>query len=256
MDQREHWIFLRGLVREKGHWHDFVQRFQQARPLASLELIDTQGNGEFYQQTSPLAIRAQMEFVRGQSQAAARRQKVHLLAVSMGAMIATEWMLRYPQEIARAVLISNSLAATSRFYHRLRPSALGKLVQGALLGKLAARERFIVKLEFTLRRDLNDLVSENVRLAKAHPVRPANAVRQLLACLRYGGSAMRPQAPVLLLSGRGDQIMNPVCARDLAERWQVPHFEHPLAGHDVAVDDAGWVLNQIENFLRTEPSRT
>ena len=249
MEQNEHWIFLRGLVREKGHWHDFVQTFQRARPRASVELIDTHGNGESFQETSPLTIREQMEFVRGKSRAVAQQKKIRLLAISMGAMIATEWMLRHPQDVEAAVLISNSLAATSSFYQRLRPGALGKLVRSALIRDIENRERLILRMELNLCHDLNELVAENVRLTKARPVRPANAVRQLLACLRYHGFTIRPQVPVLLLSGLGDQIMNPKCVSDLARQWKVPHYHHPLAGHDVAVDDGKWVLDHIEKFF-------
>jgi pimeloyl-ACP methyl ester carboxylesterase len=50
---------------------------------------------------------------------------------------------------------------------------------------------------------------------------------------------------VLLLCSRGDRLVHPDCSRALARRWQCALAEHPDAGHDLALDDADWVVARI-----------
>jgi pimeloyl-ACP methyl ester carboxylesterase len=72
----------------------------------------------------------------------------------------------------------------------------------------------------------------------------ANALRQLAAAARYAARGV-PRCPVLVLSSRGDQLVNPVCSTRLARAWGAPHVEHPWAGHDLPHDDPQWLVDAL-----------
>ena len=46
----------------------------------------------------------------------------------------------------------------------------------------------------------------------------------------------------------GDRLVDPRCTTAIARAWGVPHELHPWAGHDVPLDDPGWVIEQVERF--------
>jgi pimeloyl-ACP methyl ester carboxylesterase len=245
----ENWILLRGLVREQGHWHDFADQFRKARPQADLELLDTPGNGDRRAEKSPLSIGAYTDSLRAHSRFISEGKKVYLLAMSMGAMIAVDWITRFPEDFHRVVLLSTSFSSLSPFFHRLRPEAWPVIFGAPLRGNIRDRETRILRLELNLRRDFDELVRRNTELAETRPPQVSNAVRQLLACARFRGVPRKPAVPVVLLAGLGDRLMHPDCSMKLARKWGIPIQTHPTAGHDLAVDDGAWVIHKLNLFI-------
>jgi pimeloyl-ACP methyl ester carboxylesterase len=68
---------------------------------------------------------------------------------------------------------------------------------------------------------------------RAHPVSRANALRQLLAAMRYRAPRRVPPVPLLLLSGAADGLVHPACSAAVARAWRLPMAVHPDAGHDL-----------------------
>jgi pimeloyl-ACP methyl ester carboxylesterase len=83
---------------------------------------------------------------------------------------------------------------------------------------------------------------EHARLA---PASRGNVLRQLLAAARYRAPPMAPPVPLLLLASERDRLVAVACSRALAEAWQVPFAVHPCAGHDLALDDPAWLIEQV-----------
>ena len=119
------WVLLRGLSRESGHWGAFPavlhQQLQTLQPGAELVLLDLPGNGVLHRQASPMQVPAMVEACRDQLTRRGVAGPVHLLAMSLGAMVVSDWVDRYPDEVSGAVLINTSLRPFSPFYRRLRP---------------------------------------------------------------------------------------------------------------------------------------
>lgn len=250
------WVFIRGLVRESAHWGDFPQRFTAGIPGAVADCLDLPGNGRYWSRESPLSIRETMESVRGEWRAA-DRGVAYLFTISLGSMVAIEWVSRYPEEIGGAVLINTSVRGISPLRRRLRwqvwPEFMGALVQR----DVETRERCIVALTSARSDDSERQAVARVwaRIFRDHPVRWANAARQLFAAARYAPPPGRPRVPVLLLSSRGDRLVDPRCTQDLAAAWKLQPQFHPWAGHELTLDDPDWTIQQVRAWLQGPAGR-
>jgi pimeloyl-ACP methyl ester carboxylesterase len=240
------WILLRGLTRESGHWGRFPELLQHRLPGTRIMALDLPGNGRLNQARSPARIEATMEDCRRQLQALAVEPPWHLLAMSLGAMVAVDWAARHPEELGGCVLINTSLRPFSPWYRRLRPANYGSLLQ-LLLAHRAARGREHTILRLTSRHLQADdpVVEDWTALREARPVSPSNALRQLLAAARYRAPARAPAVPLLVLGSARDALVDVRCSRRLAQQWGVELVEHPTAGHDLPLDDGAWLAEQV-----------
>lgn len=237
------WVLLRGLTRESGHWGPFTAQLQAALPGCEVLALDLPGNGHLYQQSSPTQVDGMVAHCRA---ALARRQvygPVHVLGMSLGAMVAVAWSATYPHEVAAQVLVNTSLRPFSPFYQRLRPGNYARLLRLALPGATPALwERSI--LDMTSNAPHPDLLPQWLALRQRHPVSRANALRQLLAAARYTAPA-RWATPTLLLASAHDRLVSAACSQALARHGPYPLRLHPWAGHDLPLDDAAWVVQQV-----------
>lgn len=245
------WVLLRGLTRECGHWGDFPRQLAARLPAARILALDLPGNGALHRQPSPTRIEDMVQACRAQLQAQGVAGPCHLLAMSLGAMVAVAWAAAHPEEIAGCVLINTSLRGISPFYRRLRPSSYP-----ILLGVLARRDpraREAAILRLTSRTAPAGALDHWVALRRQHPVSPRNALRQLVAAARFRAPAQAPTVPMLLLCGRADALVDPRCSADLARRWHLPLAQHPRSGHDLPLDDGAWVASCIGAWLAGQP---
>lgn len=241
------WVLLRGLIREQQHWEDFPTQLLAALPAgSSVRCIDLPGNGVHWQDRSPVTITAMVDAARAELAATGVQQPVCLLALSLGAMTAFEWMSRYPQDVSRAVLLNTSLSAYSPFWQRLKPRHYARIVRDVLLRRAPEhRERMILEITTNLVVDREFYVRQWTTYAKDHPVRLPNALRQLLAAARYHRPERLPSCPVLLLNGGGDRLVDPRCSDAIATGMNLPLRRHPQAGHDLALDAPQWVIAEL-----------
>lgn len=242
------WILLRGLTRESGHWGDFASQFQAALPDSFVVALDLPGNGTLWAQRSPARVADMVEHCRAELAGRQLPQPCHLLAMSLGAMVAVAWADAYPREVAAQVLINTSMRPFSRFYQRLRPANYGALLKLVLLGGTSEQwERTVLRL--TSNRARLDVLAHWQALRQAHPVSRANAMRQVLAASRFHASAQAPSVPTLLLASENDRLVDVRCSRALAAHWHCPLLLHPTAGHDLPLDDGAWVVAATREFV-------
>lgn len=243
------WILLRGLTRETRHWGDFAQRL--AREGDDVRPVDLPGNGLFASQRSPSCVDDYVDAVR---RAAGARGPYRVLAMSLGAMVAAAWAIRYPDEVAQLALVNTSMRPYSRVHERLRPAAWPSLARAALHwdgrdGDDVA-ERLIHALTCRRQTALADDLAGWRAIRASAPVSRANALRQLAAAARFEIRAV-PRCPVLVLSSRGDRLVNPACSARLALAWRATHVEHPWAGHDLPHDDPQWLCDALRAWRPT-----
>lgn len=172
-----------------------------------------------------------------------------IVAMSLGAMVTVSWASTWPQEIERAVLINTSLRPFSPFWQRLRPSNYARLLEACAV----RRQRNRVGGDDLRRHDAPvadraACVANWVALREARPVSRRNALRQLLAAMRFSAPQCAP-TPLLILSSARDALVDPRCSRTLAQRWGCACAGHPRAGHDLPLDDGDWVIAQIRHWL-------
>ena len=243
------WVLLRGLMREARHWGDFPALLCAAFPHATVATPDLPGNGSLYTQCSPVSIAAMVEHCRRSLREQGVAPPYHLLAISLGGMVAADWSTRYPDEVLVAVLINTSMRPYSRFYQRLRPANYPTLLNLLLhSADLERREKAILHLTSSAAARPGVLAQWNA-IARECPVSRANALRQLLAAARFRAASPPPRARLLLLASAGDWLVNPECSQRLARAWSAGIALHPYAGHDLPLDDGPWVIQQMQQWV-------
>ncbi|MDQ1362382.1 MAG: hypothetical protein QG652_242 [Pseudomonadota bacterium] len=247
------WILLRGLSREHRHWENFPQILQSTFPAARIILPDLPGSGVHHLKRCPANIRNILEFVRADIAISRLSKPVYLLGLSMGAMVAVEWIRQYPQECAGAVLMNTSVKGLNPFYQRLQPGNYGSLLKSLFFKKNArTREEIIFDLTCNLNPDHDSVIRNWVNYAREYPVSRTNTLRQLTAASLYKIPASKPGSPLLLLNGLGDRLVSPRCSETLAQHWNLSLQSHATAGHDLTLDDGTWVCMKITEWLQKQ----
>ena len=244
------WILLRGLTRESGHWAGFAERMAARFPDTPLVCLDLPGNGSLHRRRSPTHIRLMSAYARQELWRRGLQPPFQLLSVSLGGMVACDWAGHWPQEVARMVLVNTSMRPYGHLHERLRPRAWGDLLRVALLPLSAARrEQILLARTSQLHGADTALAGAWAALRERRPVSTANALRQLLAAARFRWQGPAPDLDVLVLASKADQLVDPACSRRLAAAWNCRLAMHPSAGHDLTLDAADWVLDQLADPL-------
>ena len=249
----ETWVLLRGLVRESRHWETLPALLKEHRPGARVVTPDLPGNGRHWALRSPDSVADMVESLRAQLSEQGVPPPWHVMALSLGGMMAVEWLSRYPDELASVTVINSSAAGFNSFWQRVRPTAWWPVLRLALLrGDSLARETLILKLTSNMIGS-----AERTRLARCwagyadeRPVSPANAFRQLRAGWRFRAPRqLPPGVPLLLINGAGDRMVNPICSVTLAAAWHCALRVHPHAGHDLPIDAPRWLVGTLNDWL-------
>lgn len=250
-----HWILLRGLTRESRHWGGFPQVFRARLPDANVVALDLPGNGVLNMRRSPATVAAMTAYCRTELPLRGAHPPYHLLAMSLGAMVAMDWAATGAEEVRACVLINTSLRRFSPFHQRLRPGTYAALLELMLTGKTERQwEETILRLTSTRSESREEMLEQWAAFRSEHPVTRANALRQLLAAARFRGGGHAPAAGVLILASANDALVDPRCSQALAEAWKATIAVHPKAGHDIPLDDGPWVAEQVARWLASGAS--
>lgn len=222
----------------------------QALPAHPILCPDLPGNGVRNHELSPTRIEAMVEDCRARLKGCGHLPPYHLLALSLGGMVATSWAATHPQEVAALVLINTGMRPFSPFYERLRPACYAQLLRAAAASdNLPRREALILGLVSNNTAKRDTALPAWVALARQNPVSRPNAMRQLLAAARFRAPAAAPAAPALVLVSQQDRLVAAACSRALARAWGTALAVHPAAGHDLPLDDAPWVVDEVVAWL-------
>ncbi|MBD1389325.1 alpha/beta hydrolase [Neiella sp. HB171785] len=242
-------VLLRGILRDHRHWNDWPQQLAQALPNYVIETPDIAGNGDCCQDKSGTSMAAMVDDLRTKIAPLQSTEKLLLVTLSMGGMIACQWAERYPDEIAGVVMINSSLRRFSPFYHRLQPQVYGSALKVAFAAKSLAREQWVLRWTSLKHHDNDHLARRWDDYASAAKPTLMNSLRQLIAAARYQGPAQAPCANLLILAGAADQLVSPKCSLAMSRAWRCRHLTHPQAGHDLPLDQPRWVVRQVVDFV-------
>ncbi|WP_164852295.1 alpha/beta fold hydrolase [Rheinheimera riviphila] len=237
-------VLLRGLSREQAHWGDFIGQLQRTvvNPVLALDLP---GVGQARHESAPANISQMVQQLRSRL-VLLQQGPCHLLAMSLGAMVAMEWSAQYPRDIASLLLINSSSAGLTPFYQRLKWRSYPLVVQ-ALFASVQKREQLVLQLTANNLQLRQQQLPHWQHIAQERPVRKLDVLRQLVAASRFRLTD-KPHCPVLLLASRADRLVDWQASQRMADLWQVPLLLHPSAGHDLALDAPAWVLQQAVDF--------
>lgn len=240
------WLLLRGLTRDSHHWGGFPAALAEAGDQPATA-IDLPGNGRLWQMPSPADVPAMAAHCASEAERLGLAPPYRLVAVSLGGMVAIEWVRRRPQDFASLTLVNCSARPYCRASQRLDPRAWPTLLRALLPGqRVEALEARVLALTSCLPpHERGATLADWIRWRHAHPVSRANLLRQLLAAVRFAAPPAAPHPRTRLIAGGGDRLVSPECSRRLAEAWRVPLTVHPWAGHDLPLDDPAWLIVQL-----------
>lgn len=245
------WVFLRGLSRESRHWGDFIEQFQLGIPDSEVVSLDLPGNGLLNQQRSPLHVEAMVSHCRTQLASRGVKPPFHVLALSLGGMVAVAWSEAYPQEISATVLVNSSMRPFNPFYERLLPANYQALLKLSLLGGTSEKcERIILRL--TSNHPDERVLPYWISLRHERPVSRYNALRQLIAAARFSAAAVKRIVPTLVLGSEHDHLVSVECSKTMAQYWHCALHIHPTAGHDLPLDDGPWITKHVFTWLNNQ----
>ncbi len=268
-----HWILLRGLAREARHWSTFPERLKARLKSqgddARVDAIDLPGAGKYSEMKSPISIGELSEFAREKFNDIRRQmrergetppERTRLLSVSMGGMVATDWLDRWPNDFKECILINTSFHGFSPFHHRLRPHAMAHLFKALRPLSNIDRELHSLSLVTNLADEAKalTLAKEWSTYADERPMTLENFSRQLIASARFQAPAQKPETPILTLISERDRMVDSRCSKEIVRRWKTAFEIHPTAGHDLTLDDPDWVIDKTlawESALKEVPGR-
>lgn len=244
---KKNWFFLRGLVRESGHWSGFLEKFSQAFPETNVIPLDLPGSGVHFREDCPKSVAGMVDVLR-RDFLPQKGTENYLFCLSLGAMAAFDWMHRF-EDFQGAAFVNTSLRGLSPFHQRLNSQNYGKILKILFSSDIHFRERSILELTSHSVEQFPKLTEEWVKIQGLRPVSRKNAVRQLLAAAKFHPPLERPKGTLLLLNGKGDTLVSPKCSEAISRLWQIPLEAHPTAGHDLTLDAADWTLEKIRQYF-------
>ena len=249
------WILLRGLTRDSHHWGSFPQLLGERINNARVITLDLPGNGPLNAQPSPLSVEAMADYCRAELRRRRLAPPYRVLAMSLGAMVTAAWASAHPDELRACVLINTSLRPFSPFHHRMRPANYATVLRMALTSPgPRASEESVLRLTSRMPLKTGAVLDDWTAWREQYPVSAANALRQIIAAARYRAPREAPAVPLLILNSARDGLVDPRCSQRLAQAWQCPIEIHPVAGHDLPLDDGEWVARRVAEWIETRQS--
>jgi len=255
------WLLLRGLIRESRHWLDFPEYFaSHVKSIdgtpTSVVFVDLPGFGTENDAAVPPTVPDFVDDMRRRlREQVPEGEKIGICAVSLGGMVALSWLARFPEDFACGVVINSSLGDVSPVWHRMLPRTWPNILRAPFMDH-ATRERLL--LGMTRRQgDLDDDARRYAEVAALTPPKPKNAVAQLRAAIKVK-SPTSVAVPTWVLASTGDNLVSWRCSEAIAKRLNLPLKLNEgtgpdAAGHDLPVDQPGWVCDRINELVDTLP---
>jgi len=244
-------IALRGLIRGQKHWGQSLEAIDSALQGVKILTYDIPGNGTRYQEQSLTDIDQYVDDLRSQMlEDISAGTQVHIFAMSLGAMIGSRWVQRFPDDFRSAIFANTSFKGISPIYKRLRPKAMAQIIRIALSKGSYNKEKNIIDLVSNEQGNRkNELIKSWSDLQNTNPVSYVNAFRQIWAARKFAPSIEKPKVPILLIASLNDRLCSVECSQAIAKAWDVELRTHPSAGHELAFDAPDWTKDQIEDWL-------
>ncbi|MBM9603920.1 alpha/beta fold hydrolase [Desulfopila inferna] len=240
-------FLLRGLAREVRHWGTFPETLRAAGAGIEVTPLEIPGAGVLRNESSPTTISEYVERIRPQFLRHSRDQEHNfLLGLSLGGMIAAQWIDTYPSDYRAAVII-NSSSSLSPPRQRISLSGLKALIGSLLIRDVYRQEKRIADKVCNLA-DTEKIARQWADISRSAPIARYNVLRQLFASAIFS-LPREVKVPVLILSSARDRLVSPSCSRDIAQVWGSPVISHNRAGHDLTTDDPDWCISHILPWL-------
>jgi len=230
-----------GLTKESAHWDDsFVQKLKDLYQTDEVIALDLPGAGKYLDLASPLTMKGIVSMTRDHYQeyfAESERYENLLVAISLGGMVATEWLKSYPLDFSKFVIINSSFKGLSPVYKRVQPKAILEFFK--IFGTVdnGKREDLVIKLCGNNSKNYEAIHKKWTRIANERPMAKLNMVRQTIAGARFNPD-YKPEIPTLIIAARHDRLAHHSCSENLQKVWNGDFhmIEEVHIGHGVHID--------------------
>ncbi|WP_051326865.1 alpha/beta fold hydrolase [Aliagarivorans taiwanensis] len=241
-------VLIRGIFRNQAHWLDWPERLAARFPSSQVICVDLPGNGRLNHLASPLNSYSACQSFRIQVRLQQPEPRpLHLVAISMGAMLALDWQRRYPHEIASLTLMNTSVANLSSPHQRLNWTIWWRLLP-LLWSGTEASERRILALTSNAQSARERALAGFIDAKRRYPLTGMNMLRQVVLASKLR-ALHTPHCPCLLVSSEQDRLVSARCSEVLAKFLGASVCRHPWAGHDLPLDAPTWLEQRLEIWL-------
>lgn len=245
MPAKRKWIWLRGLIRWSVHWGDFVERFKEVFPEDEIVLIDLPGFGEFNQEPSPKTMEEILNHL--DKRIDWNNGKYHVLAFSLGAMVAAQWAARRPQSFEKLFLVNTS-DKRSPFYRRFQLQNFGLLASRLFYIEAHFLETGILSAVSNREEIRKQFQGKFIQAFLEKPFKRQSFFRQLVIASKTRFPRAAP-VETIFLNSTADRLVDHVCSQKIAQDWGSVLETHKQGGHDLALDAPDWILKTIQTHL-------
>lgn len=248
-------LLFRGLVRDQRHWFGFPDTFRKKLPEAKLHFLDFPGTGTESARPSPNSIpEIRADLARRFHEKVASGEfptgPWNLVAISLGGMVAMDWVASEPDTFERFVLINSSARDCGSFFERFTPRILPEVARALVDFRPEVSERLILKYTSNRMAELRDTEKQMIEWQRQNRVSRQTFLAQISAGARFCLPG-KPKPKTVVIHSLGDRLVSPEMSRRIASRFGVETRVHPWAGHDLSLDDPEWLAEQIANFVKT-----
>lgn len=252
MSRPMNWLLLRGLARDKRHWMQFGEIFEERIPGNNVFMLDLPGMGDQSRRPSPTKVANITDDIRHRWQ-----QLSHdhggpwgILGVSLGGMVAMDWCHRHSYDFQRLVLVNSSSGGISHPLSRLQLPIFGKFMKIARSTSADEKEKTILGFNSNIANSQNPAIQEAwAQFANESTNSLLNIARQIVAAAQYR-APKELNARTLVLSSLQDNLTDPSCSWKLARRFGASVIFHDSAGHDLPLDAPNWLVDQVRFWMQ------
>jgi len=253
-------LLLRGLIRDQRCWGDFPEKLTSHAPHIKIHFLDLPGIGTENGRDSPgsiAAIRVDLakRFHEKIAQGKLPKGPWTLFGISMGGMIALDWVNAEPDLFNKLIVVNSSSACIASVHERFNPRILPQIFRALLDMKPETSEKIILQISSNrfLNQDpkIHEFLEHQIKWRKERPITRLTFIRQILAASAYRLPPNRPKPKTMIFSSQGDRLVSPKCSQRLAERLAVHRITHPWAGHDLPLDDPEWLARECTEWMNS-----
>lgn len=242
-----HFVFLRGLVRGNIHWGPTLQVFKDRFPEAQFETLEMAGNGLRTSEPSFSSVEGACDDLRSQCKSLKSGNQIVLIAISLGGMVALNWLSRFPNEIQKAFLLNTS-SRLSPFYKRMKPKNYWPILTALQSNNRLEQEMAVLNITTRLL-TFEEKQAYAKTFAEQKMPSKANFALQLKSAAAYLPPDDLISTKAHFLVGLKDQLADSDCSKVLIEKYQCGSSWHSEAGHDLGLDAADWLAQEVKANL-------
>lgn len=223
-------------------------------PGARVHFLDLPGIGEAVERRAPWRMAEIAEDLRERFLELRESGDVDasapwaILGISLGGMIAMEWVKSHPTDFERAVIITSSAANLSPPWKRMLPSVGPNYIRAMFAKDAQETERRSLAITTNDLERRDELVAAYIEIGKTSPMPLKTINRQLTAAIRWRAPNHLP-IPTLFLGTEADHMVHPTCTPALATHFDMPLRMHETAGHEIPHDDPFWLADQVADWM-------